>query len=436
MLTDALAMAAHLLNACGYICLYPRSMRPMVVVAALVACALVACGGGESSATSTPPPATSAASAPPAAASPSTPGDAAPTASTAIPDVQLQRVFAGVSVKSMTGLYQVPDGRWFALEQAGRLLEFTDSPDARPTVVADLTDRVVTDGAEEGLLGFAAAPDFPSSGVFYLLYTAGQPLRDVLARFRLQPGGVDVASTAQVLLEVPEPFPNHNGGQIAFGPDGYLYIGLGDGGSARDPQHNGQNLNTLLAKILRIDVSGGGGNYKIPPDNPFAGRNGARPEIWTYGMRNPWRFSFDTATGDLWVGDVGQDTREEVDVVKKGGNYGWSIMEGSQCLGGGSNCDKTGLELPVYDYANTGQNCAITGGFVYRGKAIAALQGIYVFSDYCSGTIWGFRRAGAAQRQIADAPFMVSSFAQGNDGELYVLEYSSKGGGIYKLVAK
>ncbi len=241
--------------------------------------------------------------------------------------------------------------------------------------MADLTDRVTSDGAEEGLLGFAPAPDFATSGVFYLYYTAANPLRGVLARFHLQPSTGDVASTEQVLLEVPEPFPNHNGGQIVFGPDGYLYLGLGDGGSARDPQHNGQNLDTLLAKILRLDVSGDAASYTVPPDNPFVGRTDARPEIWAYGLRNPWRFSFDTATGDLWVGDVGQDTREEVDVVTKGGNYGWSIMEGSQCLGGGSNCDRTGLTLPVYDYANAGQNCAITGGFVYRGKAIAGAAG-------------------------------------------------------------
>ncbi|HEX5369731.1 MAG TPA: PQQ-dependent sugar dehydrogenase, partial [Dehalococcoidia bacterium] len=315
----------------------------------------------------------------------------------------------------------------------GHLLEFPDSADARATQVLDLTDRVTSEASEEGLLGFAAAPDFATSGVFYLFYTADNPLRDVLSRFRLQSSSDATKSTEQVLLEVPEPFSNHNGGQIAFGPDGYLYLGLGDGGSERDPQHNGQNLNNLLATILRLDVSGAAAGYNVPADNPFAGRQDAKPEIWAYGLRNPWRFSFDKTTGDLWVGDVGQDTREEVDVVTKGGNYGWSIMEGSQCLGGGSSCDKTGLALPVYDYANAGQNCSITGGFVYRGRAIAALQGAYVFADYCSGVIGGFRREGGSERQIADAPFSVSSFAQGNDGELYVLQYSPNGGGIYRL---
>ncbi len=441
MLTDArIARCERLLNACVLLAAYPQCVKFLLVVVVLLACAVVACGGGggnsATASTSKPPAASDAA----AAASSDTKSPAASgtaTASnpeTAIPDVKLQRVFANVSVKSMTGLYQTSDGRWFALEQDGRLLDFPDSPDAKTTVVADLTDRVTSDGAEEGLLGFAAAPDFATSGVFYLYYTAANPLRGVLARFHLQPSGSDVASSEQVLLEVPEPFPNHNGGQIVFGPDGYLYLGLGDGGSARDPQHNGQNLDTLLAKILRLDVSGDGAAYKVPPDNPFVGRQGAMPEIWAYGLRNPWRFSFDTATGDLWVGDVGQDTREEVDVVTKGGDYGWSIMEGSQCLGGGTSCDRTGLTPPVYDYANAGQNCAITGGFVYRGQAIAALQDTYVFSDYCSGVIWGFRRDGAKQRQIADAPFMVSSFAQGNDGEVYVLQYNAKGGGIYKLV--
>jgi glucose/arabinose dehydrogenase len=414
-------------------------MRRLLVVA-LVVGLVVACGGGGKSGssgsgagTATPPASKSSTASGASAASPS-PAASQPAGS--LPSVKLQRVFSQLTFKSLTGLYQVPDGRWFALEQAGRLLEFPDTPNARATEVMDLTDRATSEGAEEGLLGFAAAPDFPTGGVFYLYYTAPNPLREVLSRFRMQPGGGDVAASEQVLLEVADPFPNHNGGQLAFGPDGYLYLGLGDGGSARDPQHNGQNLNTLLAKILRIDVSGGGASYAVPPDNPFAGQKDARGEIWAYGMRNPWRFSFDKTTGELWVGDVGQDTREEVDVVTKGGDYGWSIMEGSQCLGGGSNCNRDGLLLPVFDYANQGQNCAITGGFVYRGQTIGGLQGAYVFADYCSGIVWALRKQGsslAGEGQIADAPFMISSFAQGNDGELYVLEYSPNGGGIYKL---
>jgi glucose/arabinose dehydrogenase len=233
---------------------------------------------------------------------------------------------------------------------------------------------------------------------------------------------------------VAQPFSNHNGGQIVFGPDGMLYIGLGDGGSGNDPENNGQNLGTLLGSLLRIDVSGDA--HSIPPDNPFVGRQGARAEIWAYGLRNPWRFSFDSVTGDLWLADVGQNTREEVNVITRGGNYGWRIMEGAECRGGGTNCDMSGLQPPIIDYATAGGNCSVTGGFVYRGSAIGALQGAYVYADYCSGRIWALRTEGFVRsdhRQIGDAPFRISSFAQDGNGDLYVLEHANAGG-IYKLV--
>jgi glucose/arabinose dehydrogenase len=296
-------------------------------------------------------------------------------------------------------------------------------------VLQDLTDRVSTDGNEEGLLGLALAPDYIDSEVFYVYYSSANPRRSVISRF--DPGGGET-----VLLEIGEPFSNHNGGQIVFGPDGYLYVGLGDGGSARDPQGNGQNLGTLLGSLLRIDVSGGGAGYSVPPDNPFVGRAGARGEIWAYGLRNPWRFSFDAVTGDLWLGDVGQNTREEIDLIVKGGNYGWNVMEGFDCLGGGSNCDQGGLLPPVIDYANGGGECSVTGGFVYRGSAIAALQGAYVYTDYCSGKIWALRVDGSQvteQEQIGQADFRVSSFAQDNGGELYLLDHGDSGG-VYRLV--
>jgi glucose/arabinose dehydrogenase len=349
--------------------------------------------------------------------------------------VQLQRVFPNVALQRVTGLYQSPDGRWFALEQAGRVLVFPDQQDAQARVFVDLTNKVSTAGNEEGLLGMALAPDFAQSGAFYLYYAAANPRRTVLSRFQAA-GDTANAGNERVLLEVSQPFPNHKGGQIGFGPDGFLYVALGDGGSARDPMGHGQDLSTLLGSILRIDVSGNAG-YSSPPDNPFAGRQDAASEIWAYGLRNPWRFSFDLQTGDMWAADVGQNAREEIDVVTRGGNYGWAIMEGAQCLGGGDSCNQTALIPPVFDYAAAGGNCAVTGGFVYRGQAIASLRGAYVYADYCSGLLWALRRQGntaGEQGQIAEVDFLISSFAQGNDGEIYALEHASSGGGIHKLV--
>ncbi len=240
-----------------------------------------------------------------------------------------------------------------------------------------------------------------------------------------------------MVLEIGQPFSNHNGGQLAFGPDGFLYIGMGDGGSGGDPQGNGQNMNVLLGKLLRIDPSGpsGGRSYRIPPDNPFAGRSGVREEIWASGFRNPWRFSFDSPAGDLWLADVGQSTREEIDVVTKGGNYGWAVMEGGGCFRG-NDCDRAGLIPPVFDYPTSGGNCSVTGGFVYRGEALPQLRGAYVYGDYCSGRIWALRYDGSRvteQREIADAAFQISSFAVDREGNLYALAHSDSGG-VFKLV--
>jgi glucose/arabinose dehydrogenase len=305
----------------------------------------------------------------------------------------------------------------------------------------DISDRVSRSGSEEGLLGFALAPDFATSRAFYVYYAARPgERRTVVSRFTANAAGTtaDVSSEA-VILQVPQPFSNHKGGQIAFGPEGMLYVGLGDGGSGNDPNGNGQNLNTLLAKILRIDVGGTSGNlaYRVPADNPFVGRQDARAEVWAYGLRNPWRFSFDTQTGELWVGDVGQSTREEIDVVTKGGNYGWNVMEGEDCRGGGANCNRDGKILPVIDYP-TGADCSVSGGFVYRGTAVPSLAGAYVYGDYCSGKVWALRYDGTRmteQRQIADSSMRISSFARDNTGELYVLAYDDSGGGIFRIAS-
>jgi glucose/arabinose dehydrogenase len=421
-----------------------RILAPLVLLLAALACS----GDDAEDATPTSAPVnTSAPNASVTAAPGATPEADETPGSTTGPDataqaaiaglpgsVSLERVFPNLSFEGLTGLYQLPSGAWLATEQRGRVTVI-DRAGTQATVSLDITDRVSDGGFEEGLLGLAIAPDFIDSGAFYVYYSASNPRRSVVSRFASSNEGGD-PSSEQVILEVDQPFANHNGGQIVFGPDGYLYIGLGDGGSGRDPRGNGQNTGTLLGSILRIDVSGGGAGYAVPGDNPFVGQPSALGEIWAYGLRNPWRFSFDAATGELWAGDVGQNTREEIDLIVKGGNYGWNVMEGFGCLDGGDNCDQDGLLLPVTDYANGGGECSVTGGFVYRGSDVAALQGAYVYGDYCSGKIWALRYDGnqvTDERQIAQADFRISSFAQGNDGEIYVLE-TSQAGGIYRIV--
>ncbi|HLF78250.1 MAG TPA: PQQ-dependent sugar dehydrogenase [Dehalococcoidia bacterium] len=411
----------------------------------LVLIASLLCGACGDDGDSSSPPA-SQAPVPTTGASPAASGQtgspATADAGGALPQVRLQRVYANLSFRQMTGMYQAPDGRMFVTEQPGRVLAF-DSRAAAPTtsVFLDITERVDASSNEMGLLGFAFAPDFAQSGIVYASYTAGNPRRSVISRFRSNQAHTsgDPASE-EVLLQVDQPFVNHNGGQILFGPDGFLYIGLGDGGSARDPQGNGQNRRVLLGKLLRIDVGGRSGNlaYRIPADNPFVGQGATtREEIWALGLRNPWRFSFDSRTGALWLADVGQNTKEEIDIIEKGGNYGWVVMEGFDCLGGGTNCDRTGFIPPVFEYP-TGRagNCSVTGGFVYRGEAIAGLRGAYVYGDYCSGRVWALRYDGAKviqQAELADGNIMISSFAVDASGEIYALQHAGSGG-IFKLV--
>ena len=230
-------------------------------------------------------------------------------------------------------------------------------------------------------------------------------------------------------MEIGQPFSNHNGGHITFGPDGYLYVGLGDGGSGGDPRGHGQNLRTLLGTILRIDVStlDVTGSYAVPPDNPFVGVEGARPEIWAYGLRNPWRFSFDRETGELWAGDVGQNKLEEIDIITPGGNYGWNIMEGSSCFRD-NRCDRDEFVPPVAEYGRDG-GCSVTGGYVYRGSRLPALVGAYLYGDFCTGKIWALRYDGSRvteNAQIADTDLQISSFAEGPDGEVYILSFTGQ----------
>jgi glucose/arabinose dehydrogenase len=323
-------------------------------------------------------------------------------------------------------------GRLFVVEQRGVIYALENSPTAASkTVFLDIQDRVNSVGSEEGLLGLAFHPEYADSGYFYVDYTAASPRRSVISRFRVSSANPDSAdaSSEVVLLEVPQPYSNHNGGQIRFGPEGYLWISLGDGGSGGDPGNNGQDPTTLLGSILRIDPDATMGvvKYGIPPDNPFVGNPyGYREEIYAYGLRNPWRFSFDTPTGRVWAGDVGQSAYEEVDLIESGKNYGWNIMEGFHCYNSPS-CDTTGLALPVweYDHSDSG-GIAITGGFVYRGDSLPGIYGLYIYADYGSGRIWSLAYDGpgsVVNREIIDTPLNITAFGVDAAQELYLCAF-------------
>ncbi len=307
--------------------------------------------------------------------------------------------------------------------QGGAIWRVSLSGSFAPAAFADLSAQLANSaGNEEGLLGLAFSPNFAADGRVYVYYTTGAPGPSILSRFRVVNGAIDPASEA-VLLEVPQPFANHNGGQLLFGPDGYLYLALGDGGGGGDPQGTGQNPSDLLGSILRLDVSGSG--YTVPPDNPFPGN-----PVYAYGLRNPWRFTFDWASGQMWAGDVGQSRWEEVDQIVAGGNYGWNVMEGLECyLAPG--CDTSGLQMPRAVYGHD-QGCSVTGGYVYRGPSMPELNGWYVYSDFCSGRIWAANTAdGSPPLLLADTGQAIASFGELPDGELLVLTF---GNAIYRLV--
>ncbi|MFX0113107.1 MAG: PQQ-dependent sugar dehydrogenase, partial [Candidatus Hodarchaeota archaeon] len=307
----------------------------------------------------------------------------------------LVNAFPNLSFNRPVDFQHPNDGtnRVFVVEQVGKIHIFNNSPDASSTkIFLDITDRVSRVGNEEGLLGLAFHPDYQKNSYFYVYYSAANPRRSILARYNVSSVDSNAANmnSELVLMEIPQPYSNHNGGQITFGPDGYLYIGLGDGGSGGDPLGHGQNTSTLLGAILRIDINNptNGRHYGIPADNPFVGNQlGYREEIWAYGLRNPWRFSFDLATGWLWAADVGQNSIEEIDIIEVGGNYGWNIKEGSECYNPLSSCDSQGLVDPIWEYSHSvGQS--ITGGYVYRGTKLPHLQGYYIFGDFMSGRLW------------------------------------------------
>jgi glucose/arabinose dehydrogenase len=351
-----------------------------------------------------------------------------------LPQVALTAVATGL--QSPTAIVSAGDGsgRLFVLEQPGRIRVIAGGQLLSEPFL-DLTGRVST-GPEQGLLGLAFHPDYTENGQFFVDYT-GPDGHTVVARYRVSAADPNLAdpASAREVLRVEQPFTNHNGGQLEFGPDGYLYVSLGDGGSGGDPQNNGQNLGTLLGAILRLDIDGGE-PYAVPPDNPFVDREGARPEIWAYGLRNPWRFSFDRDTGDLWIADVGQNVWEEINLQsgnsQGGENYGWRVMEGAHCFQPSEGCDREGLTLPVLEYDHD-QGCSVTGGHRYRGGELPGLTGVYTFAD-CSGVVWGAREGedgGWSSTELLSSGLRVSAFGEDEAGELYLADHG--GGAVYRL---
>jgi len=327
-------------------------------------------------------------------------------------------------------------GRLFLVEQAGRIL-ILDNGAVLPTPFLDIRALVLS-GGERGMLSVAFPPGYPSKRYFYVDYTRVPDGATVVARYAVtaDPNIADNESET-VLLTVAQPFSNHNGGQLAFGPDGYLYIGMGDGGSGGDPQNNAQSPGSLLGKLLRLDVESGSVPYDIPADNPFLGDPGFLEEIWALGLRNPWRFSFDRDTGDLYLADVGQNRVEEVDFLPSGSgggsNFGWSVMEGDLCFSD-PFCTPDRFVLPVATYDHS-QGCSVTGGYVYRGSSYPALQGLYFFGDFCSGRVWGLRRNGTSWEHVllSDTVFSISTFGEDEAGDLYLADYGS--GTVYRIVS-
>lgn len=325
------------------------------------------------------------------------------------------------------------DGSLIALEKNGRAWRLGDGL-RDDTPFLDLSDAVSTE-SEQGLLGIAFPEDFAETGRFYVNYTGGNG-GTVISRFETGSSGSADLESEQVLLDFSQPYANHNGGMIEFGPDGMLYVSTGDGGSGGDPEGNGQRLDTYLGKLLRLDVEAGDDAgefaYATPADNPFASDAAAKGEIWAYGLRNPWRFSFDRETGDLWIGDVGQNAWEEIDFQSAsstgGENYGWNVLEGTHPFPADSEIgDTSGYVMPVVEYDRAAGK-SVTGGYVYRGTAQPALEGVYLYGDFSSGRIWGLRRSGESIENVllAETGRVITSFGEDDDGELYVVDFAGQ----------
>jgi len=390
-------------------------------------------------ASSTPPTDTAAATATTAPASPAATSTLEPT-STSAPAFPDPSAYDWTPFAS--GLTQPVDiqnagdgsGRLFVVEKAGRILIIQNGQVSNEPFL-DIQGEVNSGSSERGLLGLAFHPNYSQSGLFFVNYI-DQNGNTVIARFHLStddPNKADPSSEVD-LIHVNQPYPNHNGGGLAFGPDGYLYIGLGDGGSGGDPMRNGQNLQTMLGKLLRIDVDKGD-NYSIPADNPFAG-GGGLGEIWAYGLRNPWRFSFDRTTGDLYIADVGQDSWEEVNFVPAGTmgglNFGWSYFEGNHSYNDTPPANASFIQ-PAVEYSHS-EGCSVTGGSVYRGQAMSEWQGVYLYGDYCSGSIWGLIHTGQNEYQsmlLFQTGAQITTFGVDEAGEIYMADFRS--GSIVRL---
>jgi glucose/arabinose dehydrogenase len=421
----------------------PRSPAPILFasVLGLLACNLVS--------GSTPPsavtfPTTEPTSPPTAAPSPTESPTAEPTATLVPVEPTPDRVFSlpdpsGIRLVQVAsglerplGLEHAGDRRLFVVEQRGVVWVMQDGQ-LQPTPYLDLRDRVNSSANEQGLLGLVFHPEFARNGQLFVDYTnAGGDT--IVARLIAAAGAEQVdPGTEQVLLRIDQPFSNHNGGDLEFGPDGYLYVASGDGGAAADPFGNGQRLDTLLGKLLRLDVDGGE-PYAVPADNPFAG-GGGQPEIWAYGLRNPWRFAFDPINSDLYIGDVGQNAWEEIDFLPGGfsgpRNFGWNIREGAHTFTGPAAAD---MLDPVAEYANgAGGTCAVTGGVVMRSPSLPDWTGVYLFGDYCSGQVWGLVRDAAGvwvNQLLFDTDLTLSAFGTDASGEVYLVHH---GGAVYRL---
>lgn len=353
---------------------------------------------------------------------------------------QVEDAFPNLSFSNPLFLDHAGDGsnRLFVVEQGGTIKVFeNDASTSNSSTFLNISDRLVS-GGERGLLGLAFHPDFENNGFFYVNYTADNGGNTVISRFEVSANDPNQADSGSetVLLEYSQPFGNHNGGHLAFGPDGFLYIASGDGGGGGDPQNNAQSPENLLGNILRIDVDGSsnGNNYAIPPDNPFIDNDrGFREEIFAYGLRNPWRFSFDSENGQLLAGDVGQNQLEEIDIIENGGNYGWNTMEGTQCFNPDENCDQSGLTLPIWEYEHDlGES--ITGGYVYRGPSLESLTGQYIYGDFISGRIWTLEFSdpeNPTNTELLNSDLNISSFGTDADNELFICSFD---GNIYRLV--
>lgn len=363
----------------------------------------------------------------PTSTAPSSPtqGSASPTNEPVLPQkpesYQIMEAYPALTFKQPLGyVWSEAGAKAYVVERGGLILEFEDSMDVKGfNIFADLTDKVSVSATERGLLGFAFHPDYEDNGLYYVNYTTE---RDTVIE----------SSKGEIVMKFPQPYSNHNGGHITFGNDGYLYIAVGDGGGAGDPQGNAQNLSRIYGKMLRIDIDkkSGTNNYSIPSDNPFAdGRDGALPEIFAYGLRNTWKFSIDEMTGKIMAGDVGQNRIEEIDEIVRGGNYGWNIMEGTSVFKDDKVIDKATLIQPVTEYQHPAGK-SVTGGYIYRGELLTWLHGDYVYGDFVTGRVWAYDFESGESREILETGLNISSFGLDRNGEVLIVDYSGK---LYRI---